>query len=113
MDFTADGRTLVSFGNDGTLRRWDVKRGRQRGWLAVPEGFEGGALSVSANGRWAALIGDYNTPPVAVVDLERRRVACQLPEAPRFGGRSPPFGLTRMRNSPATAPCPAPPSGTG
>jgi WD40 repeat protein len=93
LDFTADGRTLVSLGNDGTLRCWDVKRGRQRDLLAVPEGFEGGALSVSANGRWAALIGDTDAPPVAIIDLVRRRVACQLPEAPRFGGRAPPFGL--------------------
>jgi WD40 repeat protein len=70
LAFTVDGRTLVSLGNDGTIRRWDTGTARQRSRAAAPSDL--GELSVSADGRLAA-VSWLQQMYVSLVDLHRGR----------------------------------------
>jgi hypothetical protein len=78
LAFAADGQTLVSFGADGALCCWDTRSGRQRSCMDVPKELAGGSLSVSASGKWAALMGRARAV-VGVIDVPGSRVAWRLP----------------------------------
>jgi WD40 repeat protein len=84
LAFTADGKTLVSLGEDATLRSWDTRTGRSRQSLVIPEEVAGGSVSLSGDGRWAALMGQRDkSQAIVVVDLARGREAWRDPEADR------------------------------
>jgi WD40 repeat protein len=78
---SADGRTLVSLGNDGSLRRWDTRTGRELGWLAVSGGVAAGSLSLSGDARLASLleVGSHPHFDVVLIDLARRQEAWRVP----------------------------------
>lgn len=74
---TADGKTLISAGDDKVIRVWDVESGaitrRIRG--EVGAGMRGAiyALAVSRDGKWLAAGGDLsyrNVSPIRLYDLE-------------------------------------------
>ncbi len=75
--FTVDGRMLASLGADGTLRCWDTLTGRQQRHIAVPEE-PGGTLSLSGDGRRAALLGGLKQD-VTMLDLPQGKVLWRLP----------------------------------
>ena len=56
VDFTPDSRTLVSGGEDGTLRLWDVRSGKERRRLMTKQGQVIG-VSVSPVGKVLASMG--------------------------------------------------------
>jgi hypothetical protein len=72
VTFTTDGAAVLSVGQDGTLRRWDVETGRCEGGLPGDAGVVWAVASGGANGR-VALAGDrlrLRQPGGTVLTLE-------------------------------------------
>jgi RNA polymerase sigma factor (sigma-70 family) len=64
LRFAADGKTLVSSGDDNQVIEWDLAGGRERGRLfgdrlgSLPEGWSWSAHDLSADGAMLALFGN-------------------------------------------------------
>jgi WD40 repeat protein len=56
LHFTADGKTLLSYGNDRALRTWDVAEGKERSSFA-PTPVQPNAVAFSSDGKLAAFLG--------------------------------------------------------
>src|SRR5260370_16920031 len=88
MHILPDGRTLVSTGSDGVIRRWDLKTGKP---AAEPESYEGlSRAAYSRDGRFVG-IGDglaridlwdgRSVNPILTIQHQRLPVS-SLPFAP-------------------------------
>src|SRR5436309_1060917 len=76
LAYTPDGQTLISAGDDCTIRLWDVRTARE---VARLEGHTDGilTLSISSDGKWLASGG--HDKGVLVWDLAERRGFITLP----------------------------------
>lgn len=84
LDFTADGRQLVSCSFDKTVRVWDLDSQRQLHSVSTPTRCT--ALAVSPDGRRAVAAGQGQT--IVVVDLEDGTVVRKLNPGGTRNGRS-------------------------
>jgi WD40 repeat protein len=102
MAFTADSKTLVSVSQDGTLRRWDTRSGRQISVLEDTEAIRGGTLSLSARGGRVVVSGT-RFGDCALLDLNKNRIDWH-PERKGPFGVVPPGPLLSFDGSLLAAP---------
>ena len=77
IDFSDDGRRVVTASHDGTLRVWDAADGRElRQFRAPPD--ENGALTLSPDGRLVASRGQEGTPAARLWELDTGRERATL-----------------------------------
>jgi WD40 repeat protein len=69
--FAADGKTLISFGGDRTLRFWDVATGRQVRERAIPNGDSAQKAVLSPDGRVLAFQDFENQESLFLWDVEK------------------------------------------
>ena len=82
LQFTPDGRLLLTSGWQTHLRAWDAATGRPRWQVLKPRGYGGvGALAVSRDGRFVAFAGGWIGLPerVFVADVPTHTVLRSLP----------------------------------
>jgi WD40 repeat protein len=79
--FTADGKTLLSLGDEGTLRAWNVADGRELRWVAAPpmkgHNLQGNmaAIAVAPDGKTLAVsLPDSSTRLLDAQGKELRRL---------------------------------------
>jgi WD40 repeat protein len=76
MAFDREGRTVTAATGDGTVRRWDVGSLDPLGRMPIPGGVSVGGVSLSADGRMAAL--NLGPGGVRVVDVRTGRTVRSL-----------------------------------
>src|SRR5262249_7253022 len=84
LAFAPDGRTLISHGEDGSVRFWDVARGRETWRLKPPEGRGSASFTYSSDGRTLALWEKDATIRIldAATGEEKRRLTGVVGERP-------------------------------
>jgi WD40 repeat protein len=86
--FLPDGRGLVTWGKDKTLRVWDLASGKEVRSLELGEDVHGNPdhVAVSPDGRW--VLTAHKDQTVRVRDLATGREFHRFAEVPRTGARS-------------------------
>jgi WD40 repeat protein len=84
LDFTPDGKQLISASDDGTIKIWDLPSGRQR--KSIPVGTPVRTAAISPSGAWVA-IGD-RFGEVSVFDLAQERILLQYQQESTVNGVS-------------------------
>ncbi len=74
VDFTPDGRQIVSGANDGSVKWWDVAAGQEQASLAVDEVVD--ALDVSPDGKTIA-VALFNHA-IVLIEIETKKIRTQL-----------------------------------